>query len=129
MNKKFLIIIIVIIIIITIGLLNSKSNHKKEEEQFATNLTATTLNHKFTIYEGNNKTKNEINSLLNNIFENNQRTNSYKVDCVLLGEKITNYSSTNLKPEQDKLLSNHTYTVSFEYDKNGIINKVMIDLN
>ena len=127
MNKKL--IIIIFIIIIVIGLLSLKSNNKKEEEKTATKFAATTFNHKYTIYEGTNKTKNEINSLLSNIFENNQRANSYKVNCFLLGEKITDYSINNLKPEQNKLVSDGTYTVSFEYDKNGIIYIIMIDLN
>ena len=122
-------LVIIIAIVITIGVLFVKANNKKEEEKFATNLAATTLNHKYTIYEGNNKNKNEINSLLNNIFENNQRSGSYKVECILLGEKITNYNSINLKSEQDRLTSDYTYKVSFEYDKDGIINKIIIDLN
>lgn len=126
MNKKYLIVII--IIIIAVGLLITKSNNKKEEEKFATNLAATTLNHKFTIYEGNNKNKNEINNLLSNIFENNQRSNSYKVECIFLGEKIIDYTNVNLKSVQDKLASNSTYKVSFEYDENGIINKIMVEL-
>ena len=122
-------LVIIIAIVIIIGVIFVKANNKKEEEKFATNLATTTLNHKYTIYEGNNKNKNEIDSLLSNIFENNQRSGSYKVECILLGEKITNYNSINLKLEQDKLTSNYTYNVSFEYDKDGIINKIIIGSN
>ena len=122
-------LVIIIVIVIIIGLLFVKTNNKKEEKKFATNLAATTLNHKYTTYEGDNKNKNEIDSLLSNIFENNQRASSYKVECILLGEKITNYNSSNLKLEQDKLTPNYTYNVSFEYDKDGIINKIIIVSN
>lgn len=76
-----------------------------------------TFNSKFTQYEGNRISGNNVKSLLNSITQNNYINEGRQI-------KISGDVATN----QD-VKSTDTYKVEFEYGNDGFINKVIITLN
>lgn len=146
MKKKVIIFTLIAIVIIgiiaTVVVLNSKNENKENNlANDATPTTEVTINHSptpisdvnkmteqeksifnsnFDFYAGNNIKGNRVKSLIQTILHSNEHSSIGKVDLVINGTKVID--SSNIK-------NTNSYSVSFEYNNNGLICKAIIEEN
>lgn len=131
-----LIAIIAIGIIITFIVLNYKKEDNKPNEEAPntettvknsptpitnisemTNQDKSIFNSNFDIYIGKNIKGAKIKSLIATIKYSNEHSNIRKVDLIVNGKETTDSS---------EIKTTATYSVSFEYDNNGLICKAIV---
>lgn len=145
MKKKIILFSLIFIIVIglvigTYFILNNnttstQNNSSNEAIQTSTPQTTTTptnvqqylseqdksiFNSNFDIYIGKKVNSTQVKSLISTIKSSNEKSEIRTVDLVINGEKSMDSS---------KIDKSKTYSVSFEYDKNGLINKTIIEEN
>ena len=136
-NKKallyFLLSIILIGLIVMIIYFFSRYQNQKNNEDFIitsptpiSNVNVMTeqeksiFNSNFDMYLGKNVTAIKVKSLISTINSSNQTTSIQKVTIFINDEECTDAS---------KITSSSTYSVSFDYNKNGLIYKAIINEN
>lgn len=78
------------------------------------------FNSNFDIYSGKNISGTKVKMLISTIKSSNEKSEIGKVDLVINGESTIDSS---------KIDKSKTYSVSFDYNKNGLINKAIIEDN
>ena len=136
-NKKallyFLLSIILIGLIVMIIYFFSRYQNQKNNEDFIitsptpiSNVNVMTeqeksiFNSNFDMYLGISVTAIKVKSLISTINSSNQTTSIQKVTIFINDEECTDAS---------KITSSSTYSVSFDYNKNGLIYKAIINEN
>ena len=136
-NKKallyFLLSIILIGLIVMIIYFFSRYQNQKNNEDFIitsptpiSNVNVMTeqeksiFNSNFDMYLGKSVTAIKVKSLISTINSSNQTTSIQKVTIFINDEECTDAS---------KITSSSTYSVSFDYNKNGLIYKAILNEN
>lgn len=146
MKKKIVLYIILVIlvvgIIVTVAFLNYKKENKEDnntnEEIQSTEATTkpsptpinnvsemteqdkSIFNSNFDFYIGKNVKGARVKSLIQAVQHSNEHSSIRKVDLTINGDIDTDSS---------KIETSSTYSVSFEYDNNGLICKAIIEEN
>lgn len=146
MKKKIVLYIILVIlvvgIIVTVAFLNYKKENKEDnntnEEIQSTEATTkpsptpinnvsemteqdkSIFNSNFDFYIGKNVKGARVKSLIQAVQYSNEHSSIRKVDLTINGDIVTDSS---------KIETSNTYSVSFEYDNNGLICKAIIEEN
>lgn len=139
MKKK--IILFSIIAIIVVGSIigarllfnNSNNSYNNPNQDTSSTVTPPTSSYKgiseqdksifnsnFDIYLGKNISGNKVKMLISTIKSSNEKSEIGTVDLVINGEPSM---------DSNKIDKSKEYSVSFEYDKNGLINKTIIEEN
>lgn len=143
MKKKIILYVLLIIVIIGIIATFIVLNYKKEDRQpneSTTNTESTVkssptpinnvsemteqdksiFNSNFDFYIGKNVKGARVKSLIQAVQYSNEHSSIRKVDLTINGDIVTDSS---------KIETSNTYSVSFEYDNNGLICKAIIEEN
>lgn len=146
MKKKIVLCIILVIVIVsiitTVVVLNYKKENKDDNQANEgtpssevtakpsptpisditkmTNQEKSIFNSNFDFYAGSKIKGNRVKSLIQTILHSNEHSSIGKVDLIINGTKVI--TSSDIK-------TTSSYSVSFEYDSNGLICKAIIEEN
>ena len=100
---------------------------EKSDEASLSRVEIDVFNKKFKTFEGEGKGTNDVNSIIDKIVSSNEGNPNKLVSVEFNGERIS--ENSEIGAIRAKLMADKNYTISLEYNEDGMVNAVIITEN